>query len=89
MIQPSGAGGGKRGRCAHASTSFYRRPFARGDGSRGEHIAEVCLCCGQNARGPGRWVPRAAVPNADALPLLPEAGGPRQLPLFGGEVGAR
>jgi hypothetical protein len=63
----------KRGRCPHFSTRVYRKRYRRADGTSGEHLLELCLVCGTNARGAGRWVARAEVPDPDALPVLPGA----------------
>ena len=35
----------------------------------GFHVGEFCSVCGKNVRGPGVWVPRREVPNADILPV--------------------
>jgi hypothetical protein len=85
MIVPAAGGRDNRGRCTHPSTRLYKRPFNR-VGASDFHVIELCLTCGRNARGPGRWVPRAEVPNADALPELPQAP-PDQPTLFNLEEG--
>jgi hypothetical protein len=55
------------GRCRHERSQFVRVVIADGR----TQIMERCLDCGANARGLGRWVPRAelALP-LEALPLL-------------------
>ena len=44
--------------CRHQITRFFRHTFVNGGGY---HIAEHCLGCGVNVRGPGVWVPRSSV----------------------------
>lgn len=52
------------------------------------HVQELCTDCGDNTRGPGRWVPHheLRVP-LDSLPVAsdhrPAPGAPRQRDLFG------
>jgi hypothetical protein len=87
MIPPSFAR--RQGGCNHPSTRYYRRPYLVGRQTR-EHIVELCIACGRNARGPGRWVPRRAVRHPELLPELPAAAEAQPLPdLYGEEARAR
>lgn len=45
--------------CQHLQTRFVRKTFLRCDGYKGFHVMARCENCGENARGPGRWVGRA------------------------------
>lgn len=69
-----------------------RREFARVIGADGRtQVMERCLDCGDNARGPGKWVAASQVPVDPAtLPVArdlrsAEAKG-EQRTLFGGEA---
>jgi hypothetical protein len=74
--------------CRHERTQYLRRAYVRRDGVRGEHVAEVCIACGANARGPGQWVGRAELLAAGidpaSLAVIPGAVSPGPS-LFGGE----
>jgi hypothetical protein len=56
--------------CRHERTQYLRRTYARRDGVQGEHVAEVCIACGANARGPGQWVGRTELLAAGIDPEL-------------------
>ena len=89
VLRPPGRGNA-RCPCPHVSARFYRKPYVRADGSRGEHIIELCLVCGGNVNGAGRWVPRSRFARPEALPLLPQpAAVPAQRDLYGEEAQAR
>jgi hypothetical protein len=69
--------------CSHPRTTLDKVVMADGR----FHVMRRCDVCGANARGPGRWVSRHEVPDADALPVFSDArpapGTPRQQTLFG------
>jgi hypothetical protein len=81
MILPSVAGRSKRGRCPHSQARHFRRQHEVAGEVR-EHVGLFCALCGANVNGPGKWLKRSSVPNADALPLLPGPEAPRQAGLF-------
>jgi hypothetical protein len=74
--------------CRHDNTQIYRQPFADGGGA---HLIELCLDCGANPRGPGRWVPRSEAItrglDPDALPIAPNSERAQQPSLFDGAEG--
>ncbi len=76
--------------CSHLRKALYRVIIRDGR----TQIAERCLDCGMNPRGPGIWVPRAEVRQPiEDLPLLADRreddradhSGPQQQSLFAEE----